>query len=99
MYTTGLADERVRWINTIASIEANVVNVTGDILICSGCVAYLTPFTDHLYSNVCRSLFERNKLHFAFLLCVRILINAGKLDPHEWHYFLAGGSPTKIAEK
>ncbi|VEN45683.1 unnamed protein product, partial [Callosobruchus maculatus] len=43
---SGLADERVRWIETIQNIEANVVNVTGDILICSGSVAYLTPFTD-----------------------------------------------------
>lgn len=43
---SGLADERVRWIKTIASIEANTVNATGDILICSGAVAYLTPFTD-----------------------------------------------------
>ncbi|KAJ8971587.1 hypothetical protein NQ317_002870 [Molorchus minor] len=47
-------------------------------------------FTFSLYGNVCRSLFERNKLHFAFLLCVRILINSGKIDPHEWHHFLAG---------
>nr|XP_023022773.1 dynein heavy chain 1, axonemal-like [Leptinotarsa decemlineata] len=43
---SGLSDERVRWIETIKNIEGSVVNVTGDILICSGCVAYLTPFTD-----------------------------------------------------
>ncbi|CAG9819626.1 unnamed protein product [Phaedon cochleariae] len=43
---TGLSDEKVRWLETIRNIEANVVNITGDILICSGCVAYLTPFTD-----------------------------------------------------
>lgn len=42
----GLADERIRWIETIASIEANTITVTGDILISSGAVAYLTPFTD-----------------------------------------------------
>ncbi|KAG5864490.1 hypothetical protein JTB14_015421 [Gonioctena quinquepunctata] len=40
-----------------------------------------------------RSLFEKHKLHFAFLLCIRILMNAGEIDPHEWHHFLAGGSP------
>lgn len=49
--------------------------------------------TFSLYTNVCRSLFERNKLHFAFLLSARILMNAGKIDPREWHFFLAGGSP------
>lgn len=35
-----------RWIETIKNIEANVVNINGDILISAGCVAYLTPFTD-----------------------------------------------------
>ncbi|XP_074037842.1 dynein axonemal heavy chain 1 isoform X2 [Leptinotarsa decemlineata] len=50
-------------------------------------------FTFSLYSNVCRSLFEKHKLHFAFLLCIRILMDRGDIDPHEWHHFLAGGSP------
>ncbi|XP_023309976.1 dynein heavy chain 1, axonemal-like [Anoplophora glabripennis] len=53
-------------------------------------------FTFSLYSNVCRSLFERNKLHFAFLLCIRILMDSGEIDPHEWHHFLAGGSASSI---
>ncbi|KAJ8968970.1 hypothetical protein NQ314_002002 [Rhamnusium bicolor] len=52
-------------------------------------------FTFSLYTNVCRSLFERHKLQFAFLLCVRILMNSGDIDPHEWHHFLAGGSATR----
>lgn len=43
---SGLADERVRWIDTIDTIDASTVNITGDILISSGAVAYLTPFTD-----------------------------------------------------
>lgn len=42
----GLADERIRWISTIETIEASTVNITGDILISSGAVAYLGPFTD-----------------------------------------------------
>lgn len=42
----GLAGERVRWLDTIAMIEANTINVTGDVLFCSGAVAYLTPFTE-----------------------------------------------------
>lgn len=42
----GLADERVRWLSTVSTIEAGVANVIGDILLCSGAVAYLTPFTD-----------------------------------------------------
>ncbi|KAJ3657289.1 hypothetical protein Zmor_009105 [Zophobas morio] len=50
-------------------------------------------FTFSLYSNVCRSLFEKHKLQFAFLMCVRILMDEGRIDAHEWHHFLAGGNP------
>uniref|UniRef100_A0A8C3AHZ6 Dynein heavy chain ATP-binding dynein motor region domain-containing protein n=1 Tax=Cyclopterus lumpus TaxID=8103 RepID=A0A8C3AHZ6_CYCLU len=37
-------------------------------------------FTFSLYSNVSRSLFEKNKLMFAFLLCARIMMNENKID-------------------
>jgi len=37
-------------------------------------------FTFNLFSNVCRSLFERHKLLFSFLLCCRILMNQDKID-------------------
>uniref|UniRef100_A0A8C9DGR4 Dynein axonemal heavy chain 1 n=1 Tax=Prolemur simus TaxID=1328070 RepID=A0A8C9DGR4_PROSS len=48
--------------------------------------------TYSLYSNVCRSLFEKHKLMFAFLLCVRIMMNEGKINQSEWRYLLSGGS-------
>ncbi|EDL24804.1 mCG3819, partial [Mus musculus] len=48
--------------------------------------------TFSLYSNVCRSLFEKHKLMFAFLLCVRIMMNEGKINQAEWRYLLSGGS-------
>lgn len=47
-----IADLFSRWIETIENIEANVINVTGDILISSGCVAYMTPFTDQYRRNL-----------------------------------------------
>ncbi|KTF88877.1 hypothetical protein cypCar_00027703 [Cyprinus carpio] len=50
-------------------------------------------FTFSLYSNVCRSLFEKHKLMFAFLLCSRILMNYSKIDMAEWQYLLSGGRP------
>nr|XP_033782541.1 dynein heavy chain 1, axonemal isoform X1 [Geotrypetes seraphini]XP_033782544.1 dynein heavy chain 1, axonemal isoform X1 [Geotrypetes seraphini]XP_033782545.1 dynein heavy chain 1, axonemal isoform X1 [Geotrypetes seraphini]XP_033782546.1 dynein heavy chain 1, axonemal isoform X1 [Geotrypetes seraphini]XP_033782547.1 dynein heavy chain 1, axonemal isoform X1 [Geotrypetes seraphini] len=49
-------------------------------------------FTFSLYCNVCRSLFEKHKLMFAFLLCVRIMMNLGKIDMDEWRYLLSGGT-------
>uniref|UniRef100_A0A6P7G8Z8 Dynein heavy chain 1, axonemal-like n=1 Tax=Diabrotica virgifera virgifera TaxID=50390 RepID=A0A6P7G8Z8_DIAVI len=50
-------------------------------------------FTFNLYCNICRSLFEKHKMHFAFLLCIRILMDLKKIDPQEWQHFLAGGTP------
>ena len=49
-------------------------------------------FTFSLYSNVCRSLFERHKLLFSFLVCTRILMNQNKIDMLEWRFFLSGGT-------
>ena len=37
-------------------------------------------FTFSLYCNVCRSLFEKHKLMFAFLLCSRIMMNENRID-------------------
>ncbi|XP_008570797.1 PREDICTED: dynein heavy chain 1, axonemal [Galeopterus variegatus] len=54
--------------------------------------------TYSLYSNVCRSLFEKHKLMFAFLLCVRIMMNEGKINQSEWRYLLSGGSIQTVTE-
>ncbi|RUS78759.1 hypothetical protein EGW08_013475 [Elysia chlorotica] len=53
--------------------------------------------TFSLYSNVCRSLFEKHKLLFAFLLCVRKQMHEGTLDMYEWRLMIAGGT-SKPAE-
>uniref|UniRef100_A0A3Q3STI9 Dynein, axonemal, heavy chain 1 n=1 Tax=Mastacembelus armatus TaxID=205130 RepID=A0A3Q3STI9_9TELE len=50
-------------------------------------------FTFSLYSNVCRSLFEKHKLMFAFLLCTRLMMNENKIDMAEWRYLLSGRMP------
>jgi hypothetical protein len=49
------------------------------------------PCTLDRYRNVCRSLFERDKLVFAFLLTISILDGKGEIDPVEWLFLLTGG--------
>ena len=48
-------------------------------------------FTEMLYNNVCRSLFEKDKLVFSVLLCVAILRSQDKLEMPEWRFLITGG--------
>ena len=49
-------------------------------------------FTLSLYENVCRSLFEKHKLLFSFILTIKILFGYNEMNHDEWRYYLAGPS-------
>ncbi|CAF3418967.1 unnamed protein product [Rotaria socialis] len=48
-------------------------------------------FTYNLYTNVCRSLFEKDKLLFSFILCTSIMLAQKEMDKSEYLFFLTGG--------
>lgn len=54
------------------------------------CQSLINAFTFDLYNNITRSLFEKDKLLFSFLLCSKIMISHGNLEEHEFMFLLTG---------
>ncbi|XP_026741703.1 dynein heavy chain 12, axonemal [Trichoplusia ni] len=47
-------------------------------------------FTYNLYSNVCRSLFDKDKLMFSYIMCAKMMLSSGEMN-HDEHIFLITG--------
>jgi dynein heavy chain len=54
-------------------------------------------FAEILYANVCRSLFEKDKLLFSFLLCIKVLQIRGQLNGAELRYLLTGSTAVEVS--
>ena len=48
-----------------------------------------------LYRNICRSLFEKDKLLFSFLLAIRLMEFRDQLDQEAFRFLLTGGLSLK----
>ncbi|RYG67808.1 hypothetical protein EON64_06655, partial [archaeon] len=55
-------------------------------------------FTYILYRNVCRSLFEKDKLLFSFLLTTKIMLGQKTLEFSEMRFFLQGNTSMELPE-
>ncbi|XP_044742040.1 dynein axonemal heavy chain 12 [Chrysoperla carnea] len=56
----------------------------------------INTFNYDLYQNVCRSLFEKDKLLYSFILYSKIMISKNKIDARLYMWFLTGGSSLKV---
>lgn len=52
----------------------------------------LKDVTESFFTNICRGLFEKDKLLYAFLNASSILKRAGDISIDEWNFFLRGSS-------
>jgi dynein heavy chain len=43
--TVGLADEHVRWQETVSTLDEKILNLIGDVFISAACISYYGPFT------------------------------------------------------
>ena len=61
------------------------------------CVNLNEYFTYSVYQNVCRSLFEKDKLTFSFLMTIKILQGYNEIDEAEWDFLCKGATTTETA--
>lgn len=52
-------------------------------------------FTYNLYSNVCRSLFDKDKLMFSFIMCIKIMMSINEIVYEDYLFLITGGVATE----
>ena len=54
--------------------------------------SFPTTTKNSFYLNICRGLFEKDKLLYAFLKASSISKRAGDISPEEWNIYLRGST-------
>ena len=57
----------------------------------------IDDITQSFYTNICRGLFEKDKLLFSFMIASKIQLSGGKIAPKEWNFFLRGSLGEEVA--
>lgn len=52
--------------------------------------ALVEDITQSFYINICRGLFEKDKLLFSFLIAANIKLEAKEINMREWNFFTRG---------
>jgi len=50
----------------------------------------IEDITKSIYTNICRGLFEKDKLLYAFMIASQINVVSKVISPEEWQFFLVG---------
>lgn len=87
-YVDSMYQYSLQWYNSLFSL--GIDNAPKSSVVSVRIQNITAHFTGSLYENVCRSLFERHKLQFSFMLCMKIMFGENKVDPSVWRYLLAG---------
>ena len=53
-------------------------------------LSLIDTFTYSLYANICRSLFEKHKPMFSFMLAIKVLQGQNEIDNDEWRFLISG---------
>jgi dynein heavy chain len=60
---------------------------------------FIKEFTSLLYDNICRSLYEKDKLLFSFLICIKIMDEVeGGVNPQETRFLMTGGTRVEMSK-
>jgi dynein heavy chain len=54
----------------------------------------IDDITINFYKNICRGLFEKDKLLYSFLITMKIQLSEKKISISDWNFFLRGSAET-----